>query len=377
MFRFLLLTLSLLVAIALYGQKKASHTPLRKIIPSEQLPEGVKPMRSNNNIDLALHHGRYYVAFRTAPTHFASAKTRIYVISSTNMSTWRLEHDIFLKADMREPRFLVINDKLILYFFEGGTSMFKFEPKHLWVSMPDSTGKWQNAIVNGMDGFVPWRVKMHGGRAYMSAYYGKGLYQASHQGNLRLFVSADGIEWKPLHERPQVTTPGAEEGEFEFDADGNLWATVRLEGIGAYVAFAHRDSLHAWQLYPTKKKYDSACMFRHGNDIYVLSRRNLDGDFAKTPKWVPYRFSQKYNLIKYSITAKVTALFKLNTATKELDHVLDFPSTGDNAFPAVVKIADDRYMMLNYSSDFTKGPKNWIGGQLGRTNIYLTEIAFQ
>jgi hypothetical protein len=117
-------------------------------------------------------------------------------------------------------------------------------------------------------------------------------------------------------------------------------------------------------------------MFKHNGQIYLLSRRNLDGDFGKSPKWMPYKLAQKYNLIRYSITAKVTSLFKLNTATKEMEHVLDFPSTGDNAFPAVVKMDDNKYMMLNYSSDFTKGQVNWIGGQLGRTNIYLTEIIF-
>ncbi len=374
--RSLLLLFLLLPFATVLAQHNVYHTPLRKIIPSGQLPEGVETMHSNNNLDLAFYNGRYYLAFRTAPTHFASAKAHIYLVSSTDMNTWRLEQDICLKADLREPRFLEMNGNLHLYFFEGGTKMLKFEPRYVWLSIPDSTGTWNINKVEGLDGFVPWRLREHNGIAYLSAYYGKGLYQASHQGNLRLFTSVNGRDWAPLHTRAQVTTPGAEEGEFEFDKDGNLWATVRLEGIGAYIAYASKDSLHAWQLFPTKKKYDSACMFKHGDDIYLLSRRNLDGDFSKLPKWIPYKFSQKFNLVRYSVTAKVTALFKLNPITKEMDHIMDFPSTGDNAYPAVVQISEDKYMMLNYSSDFTDGQKNWIRGQLGRTNIYLTEIIF-
>ncbi|CAN5379344.1 hypothetical protein BH09BAC1_BH09BAC1_05150 [soil metagenome] len=372
-----LLLILLFQLTSLLAQKHISHTPLRMIIPSAQLPDGVHTMHSNNNLDLAFFDGRYYVAFRTAPTHFASSKAHIYMVSCTDMLNWRLEQDVCLKADVREPRFLVMNGQLMLYFFEGGTKMLKFEPRHIWLSMKDSTDNWAISLVEGMDGFVPWRLKEHNGIAYLSAYYGKGLYQATHQGNLRLFTSSNGREWVPLHTKAQVTTPGAEEGEFEFDREGNLWATVRLEGTGAYIAYASRDSLHAWQLFPTKKKYDSACMFKHGDDIYLLSRRNLDGDFGKTARWIPYKISQKYNLIRYSVTAKVTALFKLNMITKEMDHVMDFPSTGDNAYPAIVKVSNDKYMMLNYSSDFTEGQKNWIRGQLGRTNIYLTEIEFR
>jgi hypothetical protein len=77
-------------------------TEWKKLVPSADLPSSVKCMNSNNNLDLFLYKGRYYVAFRTAPTHFASEKTRMYIISSADFQNWKLEKEFMLNADMRE-----------------------------------------------------------------------------------------------------------------------------------------------------------------------------------------------------------------------------------------------------------------------------------
>ncbi|MDX2001947.1 MAG: hypothetical protein SFW35_05930 [Chitinophagales bacterium] len=353
------------------------YSPLKKLIPSGTIPKGVKISRSNNNMDLIKFEGRYYMAFRTAPHHFPNKRVRMYILSSNDMQNWQLEQEIFMGSDLREPRFLNFQDKLFLYFFQGGGSPFKFDPQHVWACARDSAQSWSTHQLANLDGFVPWRVKVFNGKAYLSAYFGKGLYTSGHKADLRLFSSVDGRNWQPIHQNPQVAMHGAEEGEFEFDCSGNLWATVRLEGKGAYIAYADKDSLYNWQLFPCNDKYDSALMFTHDDDIYLISRRNHDGsNFAKAPKWMPYALAQKFNLVSYSFSKKVTALFKLDKNQKLLTHVLDFPSTGDNSFPAIVGISDSSYIMLNYSSDIEGRKKTWFIGQLGKTYIYLTEIMF-
>ncbi len=353
-----------------------SYTPLQTIIPSEGIPEEIDVQRANNNLDLILFQGRYYAAFRTAPTHFASKKAYIYVMSSTDLQDWAYEYTVHVKSDLREPRFLELNGELFLYCFQGGTKMLSFEPQHLWVAKRSQEGSWDMEMIEEMDGFVPWRLRTRDGVAYLSAYYGVGLYQSDHVGDLRLFKSTNGYNWEPLSEEPQVSTSGAEEGEFIFDEEGNLWATVRLEGMGAYVAYADKDSLHNWHLYKTKKKYDSAMLFKHDGNIYLISRRNLDGDFDKAPKWFPYAMRQKVNLIKYSLTEKVTAVYQLDKTTKTIVHLFDLPSTGDTAFPGIAPLTDTSYALLNYSSPIEKRSRNWVRGQLGRTFIYLTELHF-
>ena len=39
----------------------------KRLIPSGNLPAEIHVQRANNNLDIALYNGRYYVAYRTAP----------------------------------------------------------------------------------------------------------------------------------------------------------------------------------------------------------------------------------------------------------------------------------------------------------------------
>lgn len=59
-----------------------------------------------------------------------------------------------------------------------------------------------------------------------------------------------------------------------FDLDGNFWGVLRNEdgdpsGFGSRVAFAPKERLWDWQLFPLTNKsdpniYESSRMFRHG-----------------------------------------------------------------------------------------------------------------
>lgn len=369
---FLFLIVLLLLPLFTLGQSVRTDE-WQRLVPSDKLPENVRCLHSNNNVDLALYKGRYYMAFRTAPSHFASKKTRLYVLSSADFSTWRYETEFYLRADLREPRFAVFNNKLFFYFFEGGTNLFKFEPKHIWVSVFDGE-RWAEKVKTNLDGFVNWRCRVHAGKLYLSAYYGVNLYNEGHTANLRLFTSTDGIRFDPVSEAPQIDTHGAEEGEFIFDREGNLWATVRIEGSGSYLCYAPKDSLGHWRKKFSKTKYDSALLLEHGGEIYLIARRHLKGD--ATPVEHPDKKQRRKNLLRYSLSRKVTALFRINREKMEIEHITDFPSTGDTAFPAVAPRDSSSYFLLNYSSDIHKAPKNWLRGQLGKTYLYQTILSF-
>ena len=55
-------------------------------------------------------------------------------------------------------------------------------------------------------------------------------------------------------------------------------------------------------------------------------------------------------------------------------HMADFPSTGDTAFPGIVKKDDGKWELFNYSSDIHGPEKSWMRGQLGKTMIYRAEL---
>jgi hypothetical protein len=341
-------------------------TTTRKIFPDSTLSSLFQ--KSNNNIDIAAFNGVYYIALRTAPTHFASKKTKLVVFKSEDLKKFAIDTIISLASDIREPRFCVFNGMLYLYFFQGGTKALKFEPQKIWHISKTLNGSWSNLIDVNLDGYVPWRVRPILNKMLMSAYYGKDLYNSKHKSDLRLFESSDGIKWKPISEKPQCDMEYAEEGEFIIDRDSVLWGTIRFEGFGGALVKAEKNDWANWNIIKTDYKYDSALLFERENEIYLISRRNVDG--------VANRFkSRTRNLLRYSFTKKCTALFKINKEKMTIEHIFDFPTTGDNAYAGIVQTAVNKYAIVNYSSDPSK-PKNWIKGQLGKTNIYLHTIEF-
>ena len=371
-----LITILLSALAFIVSAQQIKFDEWQNLTTSGKLPAQCKIQHSNNNLDLMKFNGKYFLAFRTAPNHFASKKTVLYVVSSTDLENWTYETEIYLASDLREPRFAVYHDTLDMYFFRGGTRTFKFEPKEVFVIRKSSTGGWTKPQSINLDGFVPWRVRERSDTLYLSSYYGKNLYQNSHHSNLRLFWSTNAIDWKPISEKPQVDILSAEEGEFIFDKQGNLFSTVRLEGTGSLVCKADKTAIGNWEKKRSKTKYDSALLFDHNDEVYLVSRRNIDGEIDK----VKHRKNEKQgriaNLIRYSITRKVTSLFKLNKDDLTLSLITDFPSTGDNAYAGISKIDDNTYLLMNYSSNIKGKKKNWIRGQLGKTYVYWTKLKF-
>ncbi len=300
----------------------------------------------------------------------------MYVVSSTDLETWNYETEIQLACDVREPRFAVYHDTLNLYFFRGGTRTFRFEPKEIFVIRKSESGNWSEKQSVLLDYFVPWRIRERKDTLYLSAYYGKDLYNNKHQSNLRLFWSTDALVWEPISEEPQVALLSAEEGEFIFDKQGNLFATVRLEGTGSLVCSAGKTSIGNWKKLRSKTKYDSALLFDHQDDIYLVSRRNLDGEIDKVKNRKNEKQGRLNNLIRYSITKKVTSLFKLSKDDLTLSLITDFPSSGDNAYAGISKLDDNTYLLMNYSCDIKHTKSSWLAGQLGKTYIYWTKLRF-
>ncbi len=372
-FYFFLTTFKVLQAQGSFKVTDSEWLNLTKLMPKE-----CKIQKSNNNLDLIRYKGRYYLAFRTAPSHFPSKKTVLYLLSSEDFQNWKLEKTFFYKKDLREPRFYVFRDTLYFIFFTLKSSKIKFVPENILVCSSSGDGNWSESRSIGWKGYVPWRVREFQGKLYMSVYYGVGLYKKKHQADLRLLVSEDGMQWQKLSDKPQVDGFSGEEGEFLFDDNGDLYAVVRLEGCGSYLCKANYSDFASWEKNFSKYKYDSSLLLNHENEIYLISRRNLDGqcDKRKKTRKKPYQGKIR-NLIRYSFTRKVTAIFYWKKDKMELEWIKDFPSTGDNAFPAIAPINENEYFLVNYSSDIKKKPKNWIRGQLSKTYLYYTKLKFE
>ena len=67
------------------------------VVPSKNILEIIDIQKSNNNVSIAIYNNKIYLAFRTGPTHFASKKTGIYIVSSNDAINWKEEMSIFIK----------------------------------------------------------------------------------------------------------------------------------------------------------------------------------------------------------------------------------------------------------------------------------------
>ena len=106
----------------------------RFIIPSDSSAARAAAARTRTTTSTSSStSGRLFLAWRTAPHHFAGPDTHMYIMSSAdNGATWQFEHDVFLGTDMREPRLLDFGGYLQLMFFEAGSDPGRFEPMRLW-----------------------------------------------------------------------------------------------------------------------------------------------------------------------------------------------------------------------------------------------------
>jgi hypothetical protein len=356
------------------------------LIPSTDLPESIKPQDSNNNVSICIFNHRLYVAFRTGPTHFASKKTAIYIMSSADGKTWKKEFDIFPGRDVREPFLIPIDDTLHFYCFAAGTKLTSFSPEFISHYTTSGNGEWQGPEDVLQKGEVHWSMKNRNGKTYMTSYEGS-HYELKGDSHVSLMFkqTLNGKDFIAVGDSATVYCGGVSETAFEFDKEGNLWAVTRNEdgdktGFGSHVAFAPKGNLGKWEFAEDADPncYMSPKMFRHGNDLYLIARKQLGRKpFGKTTRNKSIKKQRLRNWVGFSLSGKTTALYKINQAERKVEWVMDLPGAGDTAFPSIQRLDKDRFLIANYSSPIHRRKKrSWLSGQLGNTGIYLQVISF-
>jgi hypothetical protein len=371
------------------GAERVALIDTRRVVPSAGLPAELRVLDANNNLDAVSHSdGRVYLAFRSAPNHFASPDTEVLVLSSADERTWQLEARFAVGTDLREPRLLSLDGRLSLYVSKLGKRPYAFEPAGAWMAEKAADGGgWSGLRELDLPGYIVWRVKAAHGRAYMSAYRGGGnLYNFSGEPiAVRLSTSTDGRHWQPLDQaHADVFEGGVSEAEFEFAPDGALLAVGRNEagdsrfGYGSVVCEAPAGEPWRWACQADPRKYDSPLMFTHAGEVYLVARRtaNDDGAYDRGLGWGSLR--SIVNQLAYISTAKRCSLFHVRRSPLQVAFVMDLPSRGDTCFPARVDSQDpDEVVLYNYSSDIAGPDVAWSVGQRRPTYIYRHVLRFQ
>jgi hypothetical protein len=358
------------------------------VSPSNALPKQVVPMASNNNVGITLHEGELYLAFRTSPTHFASVETVMHIIRSEDLgASWIYEATVSRGVDLREPHLVSWKGTLAFYFFEAGTSSYSFQPKSMLRMERKGPAGWTEPEAVGEPGEVPWDIKQRDGRLFLTSYKGS-HYKVFGDSQVALMfkTSEDGITWTPVGRESTVYFGGVSEATFDWDLDGRLWAVTRNEdgddsGFGSHLVRAAADDYGKWNFpaHSDPERYDSPKMFRQGAHLYLVARRDVGGPFDKGWNALPLSMRRILYWVAYSLRPKRTALYWIDRKREKVVHLFDFPrSSGDTAFPSVVRLDQHRLLVANYTGGDDDPEQTWFSSQISDqgTRIYLVTLTF-
>jgi hypothetical protein len=362
------------------GRHEVTVVDTRQIIPGPGLPEETPAQNANNNLDVVRYDGRVYLAWRAAPDHYASEDARIHVISSDDETTWTHETTVSRNRDVREPRFLPLENRLFLYVTELGTNALAFEPNDVLAVQRNPGGTWQAPVSLGLEDTVLWRARLEQETPYLLYYVGGGsIFGDMSPIDVHLDTTADGTTLTPVsEENAPILSGGVSETDFALNADGDLVGVSRNEsgddeGFGSKVCTAPASDITDWTCAPDRRKFDSPLMFFYDGEYYLIARRNVTpsgnfdlgrDDLNRVEQFVLYQR-------EYKVARKRCAVWRWEPTDETFVFIVDLPSRGDTCFPALISGSEPgEFIVYNYSSPIDGDDLSWTAGQEGETRIY-------
>ncbi|MCS7213196.1 MAG: hypothetical protein NZ927_03105 [Candidatus Calescibacterium sp.] len=357
-----------------------------QLVPSDYIPLDVN--NSNNNLDVIEYKGRFYLAFRTAPSHFASDKTELYVVSREKNENireeWVFEKRITMGTDLREPRFFVIGDRLFLLFAQLGNDPTRFEPSGTYYIYKDNNA-WSEPERSTLPvDFIPWRVRFTDYRSdsfvLLSGYSGgENIYDIDHSAGVDLMFlkTYDGINWEKLFS----LRSGCSETDFAKISDNGFVFVCRNElgdqdGFGSKICLVEDWKIKRCEI--DKRKYDSPLLFTFKDRVYLVGRRNVsENGYYDLAEGNSHQERFLKNQLDYWQKPKRCSFWEVNKDSLTVQFIKDLPSNGDTCFPSILWIKNNLIWLFNYSSDINAEDLSWIQGQTGKTYIYLFSILLQ
>ena len=358
------------------------------VVPSTGLPPQVSVDRSNANLSVTRYRGRVYMVFRTAKWQIADTNATLYVISSSDQRHWRFEGSFQYGRDLREPRLFPWHGHLFLYFALLGTDPSGFNPGGTLATRLVSSGHWTKPVHILQDDFIPWSVKNHAGRAYMTGYTGGGGTFQPNPPDKHVYwlTSSDGIHWRPVDpKRPIVYTGQCGETDFAFRPNGSLVTACQTEevdklGWGAKVCTAPATHTSHWTCRGDTRRLDSPFVFTRGRRVWVIARRqpNFGGNYDLGRTDLPDTDAQ-FALYDgtYAATTKRCSLWRINPRTRNFQPVIDVPGWGDTCYPDLLRRGRRSYALYNYTTPLDGTDDPWGTALLEEPSvIYRATLSF-
>lgn len=350
----------------------------RELVFSQHPLDLVHRNRSQAFPDLVNFKDRFYLAFRTAPSHFPSTKAHLQIFSSSDGCEWQVEHVMDHIHDVRDPHFLEFHGELHMFFMSHTHGFRHHEPETISYILLSQDG-WADPLELPLRKSGFWDMKAYGGRVYMSAYSRESGDGRKGRRHVRFLVSDDLQYWETVF-TPPITrqTLGSyetSEASFAFDGQGKIVGTIRsLIYPNLNFSFSTSES-DKWHITVDRFKCDGPRLFSHNGEYYLLARRSLFYRLRSEPFRVFPGLRNMLNILRYSFSRKRTALYHFDAGQLQISHIADLPSHGDTGYSAVARLDKNRYLVVYYSSDITSGRDvSWVQGQVGGTKLYSTVL---
>lgn len=302
--------------------------------------------------DLCRFRGKYYLAFRSCPDgHGVNPTSSIIILSSDDTKTWQTAHRFSVpKRDVRDPHFLVFDDKLFVYtgaWYCGDSAPKSYTmDDHLgYAAWSDDGSDWHSPVMlEGTYGHYIWRAATYGGKAYLCGRrkreFAKSKTRAERDPltESAMLVSDDGLIFRKA---ALFQETNGNETAFLFEPDGSVVAVARCgSGLNAQLCRA-KPPYQKWERHNFDRYIGGPLIAKWGDHYLVGGRKSID---------------QK----------PVTSLYWL--IGKQLHEFAELPSGGDNSYPGFLQLSENRAIVSYYSSH----EKNADGKTI--TAIYLAEL---
>ena len=354
--------LLIVLAVAGYWWLRPNGSQVNPALGVEVWP-AVQDGLHNSNTHLIYWSDAFYLVHARSRFHMGNDESRLVVLRSADARAWEELAVLDMPdADIRDPKFAAIGDRLLLYALPNNG--FEPEPYGTVVSISMDGANWSPFADVGEPGWLLWEPKSPDGGAtwYATAYWHE-------HGRSALFRSADGLTWQ--HVSDIHSGDRNDETANEFLSDGRMLVTARLEGDDRAW---HQGSKNAATLlavaappfteWDTTRslttRLDGPALFTHNGRVYAVGRYDPEG----RDKW--YGMSSL-------LGRKRTALYEVRPDA--LIYLSDLPSAGDTSYAGVVIKDDDLYISY-YTSDVRRDYA-WLLGAVMPSDIYIARVSLE
>lgn len=316
--------------------------------------------RHNAFTDLLYWRDRFWLAYVSSPSHFASKRSRIVILNSTDAKTWKRVAQLSGRGeDIRDPKLAIINDHLTLYALLN--KRFDPEPYKTIMSHSNDGMSWSSFQDLTPEGWLIGRPVTCDQETWFAPAH------RIDRGTASLFCSRDGVYWEmrgTIH-----TGDGADETAVQFSPDGQMLAVSRLEAGGGI--FGHPEAgteisrasapYRSWTSLGRSRitRLDGPALVQHNAQVYAIGRRQLE--VAGPLRWQGSALGRKR-----------CAIFHVEQHTGELIHLTDLPSAGDTSYPGAVVMGGR--MFISYYTNAIRRDPPWIIGMLLPTSIQMAAV---